>query len=131
MAENKRLLIQALMEWSRKWVKTVIVIDEAPELDVSMISEPRFALNYQVDSYSPLAIILLGQPNLRETLQLQVLDCIGQRITVFYHVPTLTEEEVEPYVLHHLQLANFDRQIFTDEAITDSKLNMKAHRQLR
>lgn len=46
-----------------------------------------------------------------------MLECICQRITILYQVPSLTEDEVGPYLLHHLKLAGLDRQIFTDEAI--------------
>jgi len=115
MAENKRLFAQAMLERGQKGIKTVLVIDEAHELAVPMISELRFALNHQADSYSPLGIVLLGQPYLREVLQLQVLECIRQRITVCYQVPSLVLDEVGPYILHHLKLAGLDRQIFTDE----------------
>lgn len=117
MSENKRLFSQAMLEWGQKGVKTVIVIDEAHELTVPMISEMRFTLNFHADSYAPLGIVLLGQPYLREILQLQVLECIRQRITVCYQIPTLEEAEVGSYILHHLKLAGLDRQIFSDGAI--------------
>lgn len=117
MAENKRLFSQAMLEQGQKGIKTVVVIDEGHELAVPMISELRFALNHQADSYSPLGIVLLGQPHLRDVLQLQVLECIRQRITVCYQVPPLALDEVGQYIFHHLKLAGVARQIFTDEAI--------------
>ena len=77
-----------------------------------------FLINYQTDSFSPLTLILAGQPQLTETLRLQVLECIRQRITVHYRLPALREKEVPPYILHHLRVAGLDKQIFTDEALT-------------
>ena len=53
-----------------------------------------------------------------ETLRLQVLECIRQRITVHYRLPSLFEKEVPSYILHHLRVAGLDKQIFTDEAMT-------------
>lgn len=117
ISENKRLVSQSMLEWNQKGVKPVVVIDEAQELSVRMLGELRFVLNYQADSYSPLTILLIGQPQLTETLRLQVLECIRQRITVQYKLPCLGEEEIGPYILHHLRVAGLDRQIFTDEAI--------------
>lgn len=117
-AENKRLLTQIMLEWHQKGVKPIAIIDEAQELGVPMLSELRFALNYQTDSFSPLTIILTGQPQLTETLRLQVLECIRQRITIHYRLPALSEKEVPAYILHHLRIAGVDRQIFTDEAMT-------------
>ncbi|MEG6523436.1 AAA family ATPase [Desulfotomaculum sp. 1211_IL3151] len=64
ISENKRLVSQSMLEWNQKGVKPVVVIDEAQELSVRMLGELRFVLNYQADSYSPLTILLIGQPQL-------------------------------------------------------------------
>ncbi|MHB1128317.1 MAG: ExeA family protein [Bacillota bacterium] len=117
MSENKRLVSQVMLEWHQKGIKSIVIIDEGHELAVPMLGELRFVLNYQADSFSPLTIILAGQPQLTETLKLQVLECIRQRITVHYRIPSLSEEEIPAYILHHLQVAGLDRQVFTDEAI--------------
>lgn len=117
ISENKRLVSQSMLEWNQKGVKPVVVIDEAQELSVRMLGELRFVLNYQADSYSPLTLLLIGQPQLTETLRLQVLECIRQRITVQYKLPCLGEEEIGSYILHHLKVAGLERQIFTEEAI--------------
>lgn len=117
MSENKRLVNQTMLEWGQKGLRTVVVIDEAHELAVHMLSELRFVLNYQVDSFSPLTVILIGQPQLAETLRLQVLECIRQRISVHYQLPCLSEEEASAYILHHLNVAGLERQVFTEDAI--------------
>lgn len=117
MSENKRLVSQSMLEWNQRGVKPVVVIDEAHELSVQMLGELRFVLNYQADSFSPLTVLLMGQSQLTETLRLQILECIRQRITVHYNVPPLSAEEAGPYILHHLKVAGLERQIFTDEAI--------------
>jgi len=117
MSENKRLVNKVMLEWHQKGIKPVVVIDEAHELSVPMLSELRFVLNYQADSFSPLTIILTGQLQLTETLKLQVLECIRQRITVHFRLPSLSEQEIPAYILHHLQVAGLDRQVFTEDAI--------------
>lgn len=117
ISENKRLVTQAMVEMHQKGVRPLVVIDEAQELTVPMLSELRFILNYQTDSFSPLMVILSGQPRLAETLRLQVLECIRQRISVHYRLPSLEEDEIPGYILHHLKVAGCDKQIFTDEAI--------------
>lgn len=116
-SENKRLVAQAMLELHQKGIKPVVVIDEAQELTVQMLSELRFVLNYQADSFSPLMVILAGQPQLAETLRLQVLECIRQRINVHYRLPCLDEDEIAAYILHHLKVAGLDKQIFTDAAV--------------
>ena len=114
---NKRLVAQAMLELHQKGIKPLVVIDEGQELTVPMLSELRFVLNYQTDSFSPLMIILAGQPQLAETLRLQVLECIRQRINVHYRLPCLEVDEISAYILHHLKVAGLDKQIFTDAAI--------------
>lgn len=116
-SENKRLVAQAMLELHQKGIKPVAVIDEAQELTVKMLSEIRFVLNYQTDSFSPLMVILAGQPQLAEILRLQVLECIRQRINVHYRLPCLEENEISAYILHHLKVAGLDKQIFTDAAV--------------
>jgi len=117
MAENRRRMQQAMLEWSNKGVRPIVIIDEAHELGAPMLAELRFALNYQADSYSPMTILLLGQPRLKEQLQLQILECIRQRVNVCYGLPPLGEDEVGAYILHHLQQAGLEKQVFTNEAI--------------
>lgn len=116
-SENKRLTTQNMLELYQKGIKPLVVIDEGQELTVPMLSELRFVLNYQTDSFSPLTVILSGQPQLAETLRLQVLECIRQRITVHYRLPCLEEGEISAYILHHLKIAGGDKQIFTEDAM--------------
>lgn len=117
ISENKRLVTQAMLEMHQKGIKPIVLIDEAQELTIPMLNELKFVLNYQADAFSPLMVILCGQLRLAETLRLQVLECIRQRITVHYRLPCLGEDEIYGYILHHLKVAGLDRQIFTDEAI--------------
>lgn len=114
---NKRLVAQAMLDLYQKGIKPLVVIDEGQELTALMLGELRFVLNYQTDSFSPLMVILAGQPQLAETLRLQVLECIRQRINVHYRLPCLEEDEIPAYILHHLKVAGLDRQIFADAAI--------------
>jgi type II secretory pathway predicted ATPase ExeA len=117
ISENKRLVTDAMMDMHQKGIRPLVTIDEGQELPVPMLSELRFVLNYRTDSFSPLMVILSGQPRLAETLRLQVLECIRQRIGVHYRLPCLAEDEIPGYILHHLKVAGCDKQIFTDEAI--------------
>lgn len=116
-SQNKRLVAQTMLELHQKGIKPIALVDEAQELLVPMLSELRFILNYQGDSFSPLMVILVGQPQLAETLRLQLLECIRQRINIHYRLPCLEEDEVSAYILHHLKVAGVDKQIFTDAAI--------------
>ena len=60
ISENKRLVTDAMMEMSQKGMRPLVVVDEAQDLSVPMLSEFRFVLNYRTDSFSPLMVILSG-----------------------------------------------------------------------
>ena len=57
-----------------------------------------------MDSASPFASILIGQPTLR-MLRLGVLAALEQRIALRYAMPAMTPEQTAGYIPHHLKLA--------------------------
>lgn len=74
--------------------------------------------NNSVDSDSPLATLLVGQPTLRRTMRLAVLAALEQRITIRYTMPPMTAEETASYVRHHVSLAGRSDTLFSDDATT-------------
>lgn len=96
---------------------TVVVIDEAHLLSGDMLQEVRFLTNFQMDSVSPLALLLVGQPELQATLQLRVFKPIVQRMNVRYHLESLDLQETKDYIEHHLEIAGSTHPVFTDEAV--------------
>jgi general secretion pathway protein A len=40
------------------------------------LEEIRFLTNFQMDSFSPMGLILVGQPELKKVLKLQVFEAI-------------------------------------------------------
>lgn len=95
----------------------MVIVDEAHLLDREMLEEIRFLLNFRMDSYNPMSLILVGQPELRRILQLQVYEAIVQRVNLRYHLPPMERKEVKDYVAHHLKTAGISSAIFTDDAL--------------
>ena len=91
----------------------IIIIDEAHLLDKEMLEEMRFLLNFRMDSYNPLSLILVGQPEFKRVLQLQVYEAIAQRVNLRYHLPPMDRQESKEYVCHHLKVAAVTSSIFT------------------
>ena len=96
----------------------VLVIDEAHLLSSSMLAEVRFVTNFGCDSFSPFALVLVGQPELRSTLRLRTFEAIRQRISVRYHLAGLQEQETKAYIEHSLKNAGATRPLLTDAAIS-------------
>ena len=72
--------------------------------------------NHDMDSRTPFATVLIGQPTLRRMIKLGVLAALDQRIAVRYQMTGMTPEETGSYVRHHLQLAGRDGDLFSEDA---------------
>jgi type II secretory pathway predicted ATPase ExeA len=72
--------------------------------------------NHEMDSRSPFACLLVGQPTLRRRIKLGVLAALDQRIGLRYNMPPMTSEETASYLRHHLNLAGRSDTLFSDDA---------------
>lgn len=100
--------------------KVVCILDEAHLLDKETLEEFRFFLNTRIDSESPMALILVGQTELRTSkLNLQRYAAIRQRIDINCVLPHLDRAEMESYIGSHLVYAGGSREIFTSRALDE------------
>jgi len=97
--------------------RTILIIDEAQNASIEALEELRMLSNINADKDQLLQMILVGQPELRDTLQSPKLVQFIQRISVHYHLDTLTVEEVAEYVAHRLQCAGGDPDLFEEVAL--------------
>ena len=95
----------------------VVVLDEGHLLDREMLEEVRFLLNFRMDSQSPLALILVGQNELRERLQLQAYTAIRQRVDLQCKLHHYDRAQTDAYMTKHLQYAGASQAIFSDKAV--------------
>jgi type II secretory pathway predicted ATPase ExeA len=117
-SDAKRQLHQVILNLAETDHKIpVVVVDEAHLLCREMLEEFRFLLNFRFDSYNPMSLILVGQPELKRVLQLQVYEAISQRLNLRYHLPPMDREETGCYVVHHLKIAGVTAAIFTEDAL--------------
>ncbi len=92
---------------------TVLIIDEAQNLDTAVLEQLRLLTNLETNQRKLLQIILLGQPELAVLLQLPELRQLAQRIIARYHLGPLSRQEVAAYVRHRLEVAGTQRQLFS------------------
>lgn len=92
--------------------RTVVIIDEAQNLDVEVLEQIRLLTNLETNTYKLLQIIMLGQPELKEMLERPELRQLSQRITARYHLAPLSQPEVGDYIRHRMAVAGVDRPIF-------------------
>lgn len=100
--------------------KVVCVLDEAHLLEKETLEEFRFLLNYNFDSMSPMAVVLVGQTELWENkLKLQKYSAIRQRIDMYCTLPHLDRAETEKYIASHMSYAGCSQPVFTDKALDE------------
>jgi general secretion pathway protein A len=84
--------------------RTLIVIDEAQALSNEVLEQLRLLTNLD-SSGRKLQVMLIGQPELRQTLRLPQLEPLAQRVVARYHLPALSESETAGYIAHRLAVA--------------------------
>ena len=100
-------------------LQPVVVVDEAHLLDREMLEEVRFLLNFKMDAQSPMALILVGQNELWDRLNLQAYAAIRQRIDLQCKLQHFDRAQTGEYIRRHMAYAGAEHDIFTDGAIDD------------
>ncbi|HEV8617225.1 MAG TPA: AAA family ATPase [Methylomirabilota bacterium] len=111
-------LNEFLLEQHRRGASPVLVIDEAQNLSVETLEAVRLLSNFETATRKLMQIVLVGQPELRDTLNMPGLRQLKQRIGLRCHIGPLSPEETRLYIRHRLRVARAaDAGIFTDAAI--------------
>lgn len=115
-AERFETLIGFLVDQYVADRRTILIIDEAQNMTPDMLEELRTLSNINDGDTEMLQLILVGQPELRTTLQSPELEQFAQRVTVSYHLQPLNKAEGVGYIRHRLKIAGGKPDIFDVEA---------------
>lgn len=98
----------------------VLIIDEAQDLSAEILEQIRLLSNLETEKEKLLQIVLIGQPELAEKLQLHELRQLNQRITARYHLEALNMEETLQYIAFRLHVAGGQKKVrFTRKAVRE------------
>ena len=97
----------------------ILAIDESPLMSGDQLEAVRMLTNHDLDSRSPLTILLIGQPTLRRRLRVGDMAALDQRIALRYHIPApaLSLSEAGGYIRAHLQHAGRSDTLYSDDAV--------------
>jgi type II secretory pathway predicted ATPase ExeA len=70
-----------------------------------------------MDSASPSAAILAGQPTLNRQLRMGMFAALDQRIATRFTIKPMDLAESAAYLRHHLALAGREEALFADDAV--------------
>ncbi len=97
--------------------RTIIIIDEAQNLESGALEHLRMISNINADQHQILQLILVGQPQLRDRLLSSELHQFAQRISSDFHLRALSERDVGGYISFRLQCVGAPSPgLFTPEA---------------
>ena len=94
----------------------VLILAEAHLLTGDQLEELRLLTNADMDSHSPFACLLIGQPTLRRRIKLGTFAALDQRIALMYTITAMSDTETASYLTHHLALAGRSAPLFSDDA---------------
>ncbi len=106
-----------LLQAYAQGLRVVLIIDEAQELSREALEQVRLLTNLETATQKLLQIVLLGQPELRETLTRPALRQLAQRITARYHLTPLQLAETDAYLRHRINIAGGSRFPFDNAAV--------------
>lgn len=108
-----------LIERQRASQNTLLILDEAQNLDAATLEEVRLLSNFETPTAKLIQIVLAGQPELRANLRLPELRQLRQRISLRCSLAPLTPDETRDYILSRLRVAGAsDLGLFSDRAIS-------------
>lgn len=108
LAQMHAQLNEALLAEARAGRRFVMIIDEAQNLDDSVLETVRLLSNFETVRAKLLQIILAGQPRLADKLASPGLLQLRQRISILSHLDPFSAAETSEYIAHRLRVAGYE-----------------------
>ncbi len=107
-----------LHDEARAGRRTLLVVDESQNLSVDALEELRMFSNFQLGAHPLLQVLLLGQPEFRQTLQAHPdLEQLRQRVIAAHHLEAMEPVEIQPYIMHRLECVGYDGNPSIDQRV--------------
>jgi len=112
-AELLATLNNFLIEQYANGRRVILIVDEAQNLSPRVLEEVRLLSGLETAKDKVMRIILAGQPELNDKLDMPELAQLTQRVRLRFHLTPLSREDTDHYIQHRLEVAGSDsRQIF-------------------
>lgn len=90
--------------------QVVLVVDDAHNLRPQVLEEIRMLAGLETRKEKILHVILVGQPQMNETLDHPEMEQLMQRVKLRYHIRALTQTELGEYIRHRLHIAGAENE---------------------
>ena len=111
-------LHQVLIEEYKQSRNVALIIDEAQNMPVETLENLRMLSNLETSTEKLVQIVLIGQPEFENKLNLNELRQLKQRVVIRSTIAPLTDEESMAYIEHRLaKVAMTQKPLFTRGAL--------------
>ena len=120
-SSDEGVLLQALqhflIEQYASGKRTVVIVDEAQNMDNKDLESLRLLTNINFDKNQLLQVILAGQPELLEKFYDPTMSQLAQRVSAECHLTPLNLCETMSYVSYRVGQAGCERELFEVPAL--------------
>lgn len=111
-------LKEELLREARAGRRVLVIVDEAQNLDASVLETVRLLSDFECPSRKLMQIILAGQPQLSQKLGSAELIQLRQRLSMIIQIKPLPAKDVATYIARRLQVAGYTGPaLFSPEAV--------------
>ena len=117
-SDNFKIIQNEITRYSvEKRITPVIIIDEANYINNAILNDLKMIFNFDMDSRDRAIVLLVGLPQLNNTMRLVANEPLRQRITMNYNLDNLNKSETKDYILAKLNGAKCTTNIFDETAM--------------
>jgi len=107
-----------LLKQHAEGLRTLLLIDEAQSLSLDTLEELRLLSNMQTDDFKLLQIMLFGQQELEQILNLPSVRQVKDRIVYHLHLQPLSVEALAEYLAFRMRMVGYRGEgFFTDDVV--------------
>src|SRR5574344_1871028 len=116
--DNFKNIQNEILRYSiEKRITPLIIIDEANYINNAVLNDLKMLFNFDMDSRDRAVVLLVGLPQLNNTLRLAANEPLRQRITMNFNIESLTKDETFSYIKAKLAGAKSTMDIFNPNAL--------------
>lgn len=119
LTRQMEMLNRFLIEKNRVGVNCAVIIDDAQALSKKSLELIRMISNLEADQEKLVQILLVGQTELKETLQAHDLRQLRSRVAVWEEPKALTRAQIDSYIQFKLNRAGDNGRISIEKKALD------------
>lgn len=106
VSQLNQALVECVIDAALKGVRHVVIVDEAHRLQPESLEMLRLLSNLETERTKLISLILAGQPELEQTLQLRAMRPLRERIGTWVRLQAMDRAESDAYIQHRIRLTH-------------------------